>query len=149
MFKKVYKVIATILTVASIIGLAWFCISYAEVCCKNLTTAPTYSSWNLFQLLVNMGQETIPFFTFSVGSARLPTLAHPNRLKVGNIWKWQILLKLEDIPFLKLPHMERFFASVAGSWGDRFSRYLQFCHFLAFISWHGSCIGAFLKLPLY
>ena len=52
MFKKIYKVIATILTVASIIGVAWFCISYVEVCCKNLIPEPVYSSWNLFQLLV-------------------------------------------------------------------------------------------------
>lgn len=55
MFKKVYKMLATILTVASIMGLVWFCVSYAEVCCKNLTEAPVYSNWNLFQLLVNMG----------------------------------------------------------------------------------------------
>lgn len=53
--KKIYKILATVLTVVSIVGAVWFCISYAEVCCKNLTTAPTYSSWNLFQLLVNMG----------------------------------------------------------------------------------------------
>lgn len=56
MFKKVYKILAIILTVASIAGVIWFCISYAEVCCKNLTTAPTYSSWNLFQLLVETGR---------------------------------------------------------------------------------------------
>lgn len=62
MFKKVYKTITTILTIISIIGLIWFCASYAEVCCKNLTEVPVYSNWNLFQLLVNMGQETIPFF---------------------------------------------------------------------------------------
>lgn len=52
MFKKIYKAVATTLTVASVIGAVWFFVSYAEVCCKNLTTAPTYSSWNLFQLLV-------------------------------------------------------------------------------------------------
>lgn len=106
MFKKIYKTLATVLTVISIMGLVWFCVSYAEVCCKNLTEAPVYSNWNLFQLLVNMGQETIPFF--SVGSMRLPTLVRPNSLKVGNIWKWQILLKLENILFLKLPYMEKF-----------------------------------------
>lgn len=54
--KKIYKAIATALTVASIIALVWAGASYIEVCCKNLTTAPTYSSWNLFQLLVETGR---------------------------------------------------------------------------------------------
>ena len=145
MFKKVYKTITTILTIISIIGLIWFCASYAEVCCKNLTEVPVYSNWNLFQLLVNMGQETIPFL---VGSMRLPTPVRPNSLKVGNIQKWQILLKLENISFLKLPYMVIYFAPVAPAAGDRFSRYLQFCHFLAFISWHDSCIDTFPKLTI-
>lgn len=45
---------------------------------------------------------------------RLPTPVRPNSLKVDNIWKWQILLKLENIPFLKLPYMEIYFG--AGRW---------------------------------
>lgn len=86
MFKKVYKTIATILTVASIISVAWFCISYAEVCCKNLTEAPVYSNWNLFQLLINMGQETIPFFYIFGGQCATAYTCAPEQFE-----SWQYL----------------------------------------------------------
>lgn len=56
MLKKIYKIIATTLIVASIAMLIWVSASYVEVCCKNLTEAPTYSNWNCFQLLVEYGR---------------------------------------------------------------------------------------------
>ena len=146
MFKKVYKTIATILTVASIISVAWFCISYAEVCCKNLTETPVYSNWNLFQLLVNMGQETIPFFG---GQCATAYTCAPEQFESWQYLEMANIVKTRKYFLPEIATYVKIFAPVAGSWGDRFSRYLQFCHFLAFISWHDSCIGTFLKLPLY
>lgn len=39
------KVFSTIITIATVVFLAWFALSWLEVCCKNLTTC-NYSDWN-------------------------------------------------------------------------------------------------------
>jgi hypothetical protein len=50
--KKIWNIFTTILAVLGLIALAWFVISYAEVCVKNLDNPPQYWDWNLFKLLI-------------------------------------------------------------------------------------------------
>lgn len=50
--KKIWNIFTTILAVLGLIALAWFVISYAEICIKNLDNPPQYWDWNLFKLLI-------------------------------------------------------------------------------------------------
>jgi hypothetical protein len=49
--KKTLGIIGTVLMV---VAMAWIGISYIEIISKNLSEHPTYWSYNLFNMLVNM-----------------------------------------------------------------------------------------------
>lgn len=46
------KFIGRVIVVLNIMFLLWLSISYLEICCKNLSTEPIYSIWNLFNILM-------------------------------------------------------------------------------------------------
>lgn len=52
MYKKIGKIIENVLVIISALLLLWAIVSYGEVCIKNLDNPPTYSAWNLFDILI-------------------------------------------------------------------------------------------------
>lgn len=52
MYKKIGKIIENVLVIISALLLLWAVVSYGEICLKNLDNPPTYSAWNLFNLLI-------------------------------------------------------------------------------------------------
>lgn len=49
--KKMKKTLERLVMIITVVWLVWFGLSYFEVICKNLTTDPQYSFWNLFEIL--------------------------------------------------------------------------------------------------
>lgn len=52
---NILKCIENIFIVLGVLLLIWFCISYLEICIKNLDNPPLYSKLNLWVMLTNLG----------------------------------------------------------------------------------------------
>ena len=50
--EMVKKILGIFVCVISVLLLIWIVLSWGEICIKNLDNPPTYSAWNLFNLLV-------------------------------------------------------------------------------------------------
>lgn len=49
---KMKKFLSNVITAVSVIFIAWFVLSWVEVCCKNTAPDPQYSPLNLLVILL-------------------------------------------------------------------------------------------------
>lgn len=50
--EMVKKILGIFVCAISVLLLIWIVLSWGEICIKNLDNPPTYSAWNLFNLLI-------------------------------------------------------------------------------------------------